>query len=351
MSKIDKLLIKEHSKIKDAMSQLSANTMQILLVVNDDDIMVGTVTDGDIRRGLLNGLGFSEGIREIMHRDFVSVRAGSSDLKYAAEKLMAETSLKQIPVLDDSRKVRDIILWSDLFNLSEKKEREKQDNQVVIMAGGKGKRLDPFTRILPKPLIPVGDKPVIEVIMDRFYKYGFYKFIYTLNYKKEYLKLFLRDNPFPYDIDWVEENDFLGTAGSLSLLKDKLIDTFFVINCDSLLDIDVSELLKWHKDQEASITIVGCHNEINIPFGVLEMSDGRLDKIVEKPVHDVIINTGLYVMEPHVLSQFKTDIPIDMNNFIETVSKGEKISVFPIYGGWLDIGKWEEYKKSLKELE
>lgn len=186
--------------------------------------------------------------------------------------------------------------------------------------------------------------------MERFNFYGFYKFVYTLNYKKEYIKIYLRENRFPYEIDWVEEPDYLGTAGSLSMLIDKLTDTFFVVNCDSLLDYDYEKLLKWHKENQSAITIIGCHNEIKIPFGVLELSNGNLLKIQEKPTHDVIINTGFYIMEPKVLPYIPQGRQVDMNEVIDLVSSKEKVTVYPISSGWFDIGQWEEYKKNIELL-
>jgi NDP-sugar pyrophosphorylase family protein len=255
-------------------------------------------------------------------------------------------------MLDDNGVILDVILWTDI--LTGKKQsapsQKLKTNQIVIMAGGEGTRLDPFTRIFPKPLIPIGNKPAIEIIMERFYGCGFHRFIYTLNYKKEYLKLFLRENNFPYSIEWIEEDDFLGTAGSLSLLGDKLTDTFFVANCDSLLDVNFEEILSWHKEHKAAMTLIGCHSEVKIPFGVLQMSDGKLNKILEKPVHDVIINTGVYVMEPHLISYMPKGKKMDINELIDLVAEKEKITVYPIYSGWFDLGQWGEYKKSVEKL-
>lgn len=265
---------------------------------------------------------------------------------------MADRKIEQIPVLDSEGVIVDVILWTDVLGTPKSPEkRESYSNQIVIMAGGKGTRLDPFTRILPKPLIPVGNKPVIEHIMTSFYRRGFDRFIYTLNYKKEYLKLFLRENDFSYSIDWVEEKDYLGTAGSLGLLKEMINETFFVINCDSLTDMDFAKLLHWHKKEGAAITVVGCHNEVKIPYGVLEISNGELANIHEKPVHDVIVNTGLYVMEPGVLAYVETGERLDMDELLKKVGSEEKICVYPIYSGWIDIGQLEEYKKTLRMLE
>src|SRR3990170_6307824 len=301
--KLESILILSDTTIKQAMQKLSDTQERILFVVDIDKKLLGTINDGDIRRALINGLKFDDSVGNVMHKNFVSVDRDIVDIEGYSKKLMLEKKIEQIPVLDGTGVISDVILWTDIIGEGKGSEPANLfDTPVVIMAGGKGTRLDPFTRILPKPLIPIGNKPVIEIIMERFYKYGFHCFTYTLNYKKEYLKLFLKENPFPYTIDWVEEDDFLGTAGSLSLLKDKIDDTFFVVNCDSLLEINFEQVIHWHKEQKASMTVIGCHNEVKIPFGVLQLSDGRLQSISEKPVHDVIINTGVYVMEPHVLS-------------------------------------------------
>lgn len=349
--KLKSLLVPGGTTIKQAIQKLNTTAEKILFVVNEENNLLGTVTDGDIRRGVINGLEFSANVQEIMHSEYTAISSDTPEIKERAKELMIKNKIEQIPILDNERVIIDVILWTDILGEKEQlKDRQLHKNHVVIMAGGKGSRLDPFTRILPKPLIPIGNKPVIELIMKRFYQHGFCKFIYTLNYKKEYLKIFLTENNFPYSIEWVEEDDFLGTAGSLSLLKDKIKDTFFVTNCDSLLEIDFDDILKWHKEQNAAMTIVGCHNEIKIPFGVLELTDGKLERILEKPVQDVIINTGIYVMEPHIISYIPECGQMDMNELIDLVSKKEKITVYPIYRGWFDIGQWEEYKKNIGKL-
>lgn len=350
-AKLKSLFVTPDIPIKQAMQKLNKTAEKILFIVDEHERLLGTVTDGDVRRGIINGLVFTEKIENVMCRNFTAVAVSVPNIEEQARKLMLEKKIERIPVLDDKGIIIDVILWTDI--LEEKKHlknREFLSNQVVIMAGGKGTRLDPFTKILPKPLIPIENKPVIELIMENFYRYGFHTFLFTLNYKKEYIKLFLRENDFPYVIDWVEEEDFLGTAGSLSLLKDKITDTFFVTNCDSLLEIDSEKVLKWHKEQKAAITIIGCHNEVKIQFGVLEISDGKLQRITEKPVHDVLINTGVYVLEPHVLSYIPERTRLDMNELIDIVVKKEKISVYPIYRGWFDIGQWDEYKKMVEKI-
>jgi len=345
------LLVGVDMTIKQAVQRLDETGKKILFVTAEDDVLTGTVTDGDIRRGLIEGLDFSDRIEKVMSRSFTAVYSDEAALSEKVRRLMIEKRIGQIPLTDREGRIVDVVLWADVMEGSGFREpRESLPNHVVIMAGGKGTRLDPFTRVLPKPLIPIGNRPVIELIMERFYQSGFYRFIYTLNYKKEYLKLYLKENSFPYVFEWVEEEGFLGTAGSLSLLRDKVTETFFVTNCDSLMDLNFADVLRWHKEYKASITVIGCHNEVKIPFGVLEANDGRLVRMYEKPVHDVIINTGVYVLEPHVLSYIPEGEKMDMNELIESVCGRENVSVYPIYNGWLDIGQWEEYRKSVERL-
>jgi len=346
------LMVLKNISIKEAIQKLNKTGEKILFVVSEDNRLLGTVTDGDLRRGIVSGIGFSDKAERIMREDFMAISDKTPKLDQVAKKIMIEKKIEQIPIIDSNGVIRDIIFWVDILGKMKPVTIPKiNSNSVLIMAGGKGTRLDPFTRILPKPLIPIGNKPVIELIMEKFYEDGFNKFIYSLNYKKEFIKAFLKENSFPYSINFIEEEDFLGTAGSISLLKDKVHESFFVANCDTLLDVNFMDILTWHKEHKASITIIGSHNEFKIPFGVLEMSNGQLDKILEKPVHDLVINTGVYVMEPHVLSYIAEGMQIDMNQFIETVARKEKISVYPIYNGWLDIGQWGEYKRSISVLE
>jgi len=348
-SKLKALLVSPEITVKEAMQRLDDTAERILFVVADGDKLLGTVTDGDIRRGIIHGMTFKDPVGNLMHKDFFKVNIDTEDLMNSVREIMLKEKLDQIPVVDVNGVIHDVVSWTDI--IGKKPLADKKSNSVVIMAGGKGLRLDPFTRILPKPLIPIGEKTVIELIMEKFHRNGFHKFVYSLNYKKEYIKMFLQDNEFPdYDLEWVEESDYLGTIGSAALMKRQLKDTFFVVNCDSLLDIDFQEALNWHKQYKAAITIIGCHNEVKIPFGVLDIQDGRLKKMTEKPVHDVIINTGVYVMEPSVLSYIKEGQKMNIDELIEKVSGKDKISVYTIFGGWFDLGQWEEYKESLRKL-
>ncbi|MBI2552440.1 NTP transferase domain-containing protein [Candidatus Uhrbacteria bacterium] len=352
---IQNLCISPTATIKDAIHRLNDTARKMIFVADGNARLIGTISDGDIRRGLLAGYSFSQTVDKIMYRDFIALDHASPDVKARAKELMVGHNLPLIPLVDRQDRLQDIIVWTDILDGRDfKPQGQVYENEVVVMAGGKGSRLDVFTKVFPKPLIPIGDKPAIEFIMERFYRHGFHKFIYTLNYKKEYIKLFLKEKQFPpdYKIDWVEEQEFLGTAGSLSLLTHRLRDTFFVVNCDTLLDVDYSDVLKWHKERGAALTAIGCHNAIDIPFGVFTLADGKLAKIHEKPSHDVIINTGMYILEPRVLTYLTPGTPMDMNDLINAVAAKEEVSVFPVYGrNWLDLGQWDAYKKSTQFLE
>jgi len=351
-AKLRTLLISSATTLKESMQKLNDTAEQILFVTDEDNKLLGTVTDGDIRRGLINGLKFSDKVEKVMSIQFTSFFCDEADKKKKAERIMLRDKIEQIPILDNKKSVVDVILWTDIFG-EEKALENKQffTNPVVIMAGGKGTRLDPFTKILPKPLIPIGDKPIIEIIMEKFFRQGFQNFIFTLNYKREYIKMFLKETSFPYNIDWVEEDDFMGTAGSLSLLKDKINEPFIVLNCDMILNADYADIIKWHKENNNIVTLIGCHKEVKVPYGILELDDGILKSFVEKPNYDVIINTGVYILEPEIIDMIPYNKSIDMNTLIDEVSKKGKVSVYPVHEGWIDIGQWEEYKNGLKEIE
>lgn len=348
--KLESILVPLQTTIKQAMQKLNETGEKILFVMNENRVS-GTVTDGDIRRGLINGLKFSDKVEKVNFARFVHIYFDEANKKEKAKMLMLNKEIEQIPILDRDGGIMDVILWTDIFD--EKKpviQKQSFSNPVVIMAGGKGTRLDPFTKILPKPLIPIGEKPVIEIIMERFSSHGFQNFFFTLNYKKEYIKMFLKENNFPYKIDWIEESEFMGTAGSLSMLEGIIKETFFVTNCDIIMSASYMDILQWHKKYNNLITLIGCHKEVKIPYGILEMDNGELRSFVEKPNYDVLINTGVYVIEPEVISLIPKNNYMDMNILIEMAGKKGKVSVYPIHDGWFDIGQWDEYKKSIKEL-
>lgn len=354
LEKIKKLIVSPETSLKIAMRSLSGAGARVLFIVNDADQLIGSVTDGDIRRAILNGIGFEQSISGVMFKSPRYVRRTEKGFKEKAKDYVLTEKLYAIPVLDKTHRIIDVLFWHDFFENHplEISTFKTVTNPVVIMAGGKGERLDPFTKILPKPLIPFGDKPIIEKIMDNFNKHGFTNFILTLNYKKELIKMYLKENQFPYKIECVEEDDeYLGTAGSLSLLNNKIKETFFVSNCDVIIESDFKSILLWHKSEKALITLIGCHKEMVIPYGTLEVNGGYLRSVNEKPTFDMIINTGVYIMEPEVLRLLSPGEQLDMNRLLERAIKENKVTVYPVCDGWFDIGQWKEYRDSLYLLQ
>jgi dTDP-glucose pyrophosphorylase len=355
-TKLELLLVSPDINIKQAIQKLNETGEKILFVVDNCNNLLGTIADGDVRRGIIRGMELSSSVQPIVQEDYVSVNENCSDFKEKARELMKQYVIEQIPVVNSDGKITDVILWTEFLDSGKivtKKQRPLLNNSVVIMAGGKGARLDPFTKILPKPLIPFNEKPIIEHIMDRFSQSGFSRFIVIVNYKKEMIKMYFSDNNKPYIIEYVEENDFCGTAGGLHLLKNKLNDTFVVTNCDTILEGDLVDFFKWHKERKHMMTIVGSHKEITLPYGVLKMTDDKFAGIEEKPKYDLFVNTGTYIFEPRILSYIGENEHINMDQLICKVISGncDNVGIYPHWRGWLDLGQWDEYRKSLVELE
>lgn len=353
-TELKSLLIPIETSLKQAMQTLGVTGKQILFVTEENGRLLGTVTDGDIRRAILAGTKLTAQVQDIMGTNFVAVNADCSDIRKEAKKLMRQHPVDQIPVVNEKGVIVDAILWLDfIMPQDEDQNRVTDKNAVVIMAGGQGTRLDPLTKILPKPLIPVGDKPMIEHVLYSFHRNGFQKFMIIVNYKKEMIKTYFNETPTPYDLEYIEEDTYCGTAGGLSLLKDRLHDTFVVTNCDTLLESNYGDILEWHKDKNNVMTIVGSHKEIKVPYGVLNMSEGSFRGIDEKPLLDLFINTGMYVFEPEILDCIQPDGVMEMDQLIAKVREihGERVGVFPHWGGWFDLGEWDEYRESVKKIK
>jgi dTDP-glucose pyrophosphorylase len=337
-------LISEEKSIREAIEQLNENCLQVLLVVNSEKVLLGTVTDGDIRRSILSNIPLDKPIIRIMNKNPKFIYEGETE---KARVLMVKYKLKNIPVVDEFKKVIDLVLIEDIIEGKEK--FSLKSNQVFIMAGGKGSRLDPFTKILPKPLIPVGDKPIIEIIMNGFHKFGFNNFIISLNYKAEIIKLYFLENANGFNVSYTHEDVPLGTAGALQLAKDRLTETFIVSNCDVIIDVDFDKLLAFHKQNKNFATVVGVVKHMQIPYGVIEVKDNKLHQMTEKPEYDFVINSGVYVLEPEIIDLIPENEPYNMPELLlKAKGLGHRIGVFPISNKWFDIGQWEEYQNTLE---
>lgn len=347
--KCKKILVKPDLSLKAAFKQMDISALQVLIVVDEKDKILGIVTDGDMRRAIIKDLSFDAPISLMMNKNPIVIN-NSSD-KNEALQLMKKHEIRHIPVIDDKNKVIGIYLWKDFLKNGEIEYSEK-DNSVVIMAGGKGARLDPFTKILPKPLIPIGEKPIIEIIMDNFKKYGFDKFIISLNYKAEMIKMYFSENPNNYEISYIQEENFLGTIGALSLIKNKLDNTFIVSNCDVIIDVNFDKLLNYHRESKNQITVLGVIRYIKIPYGVLKMQNADLEEITEKPDYHFIINSGVYVLEADIIDLIQRNKITDMPDLLALAKKkGFKVQVYPANCSWFDIGEWDEYKKAIEYIK
>jgi NDP-sugar pyrophosphorylase family protein len=276
-------------------------------------------------------------------------RSGGYD---EARRIMLERKISVLPVVDSSGRLVDYMSWPDVFGEKALKERTI-DVPVVIMAGGKGTRLDPFTKILPKPLIPIGDKPIVENIMDRFHEYGVRDFYLTINYKGEMIKSYFDNTETPYSVNYVSEEKFMGTAGSLRLLPESFPDTFILSNCDVVIEADYSSIVEFHGRKGNTLTIVGSMQHYKIPYGVIKLEkDGTLGTITEKPEYDLMVNTGLYVLDRSVLDLIPEGREFHMTDLISSVmEEGGRVSVYPVSeGSYMDVGQWDEYKRSMERM-
>jgi dTDP-glucose pyrophosphorylase len=350
---ITPFLVRPETTVLEAMRQLEDTAQKILFVVGAGRALIGALTDGDIRRWILEGGDLQDAIENVCNREPHRVNPGY-DIR-AVRQLMLEATIGCVPVVDERGRVLDLLFWETVFgDGSEHKPPRRIDVPVVIMAGGKGTRLDPFTRVLPKPLIPLGDKTVIERIIDSFLRFGVTTFYLSVNNKSKIIKSYFEELSPAYGVRYVEEDVPLGTAGSLRYLCDSLDGSLIVTNCDIILDTDYAELVEFHEKNANEITIVGSLKNYHIPYGICEIRNGgELVRITEKPEYNFLVNTGMYVLRSESLRLIPEGKLFHMTDLIDRVKDtGGKVAVFPVSDkAWLDTGEWAEYRKALKQFE
>jgi NDP-sugar pyrophosphorylase family protein len=266
---------------------------------------------------------------------------------------MLERKFNGIPVVNTNGTLHSILFWQDVFGGEVRKEHPTLDIPVVIMAGGKGTRLDPFTRILPKPLIPIGDKTVLETIIGKFLPYSIGHYYITVHHKSKIIKSYFEELRPPYSITFIDEEQPLGTASALQYLRDTLHGPFLLTNCDIIIDTNYANILKLHQEQGNDITIVGSMKRIQIPYGVCVIENGgRLKSLVEKPSYDMLINTGMYLVNSETLRHIPPDRTFHMTDMMDAVmAGGGRVGVFPIdEDEWFDTGEWPEFQRSVARL-
>ena len=343
MIEVEALLISPNAPVLDALHIIDRATTQIALVVDDEKCLLGTLTDGDIRRGFICGETLESPVCRLMNSNFHSV-SEIHDQSLVFE-MMRKKSLRQIPVLDDQGRVSKLILLKEFL------EPLDLPNAVVIMAGGKGTRLRPYTENCPKPMLLVDDKPMLEILLEQCIASGFRNFYFSVNYLKEYIiDYFQNGEKWGVSISYLVENEPLGTAGSLQLLPSHLTEPFLVMNGDVLTKLDTSRLLNFHHEHDALGTMCVREYTATVPFGVVQTNGVDLESFIEKPSYTYFVNAGVYIINPKLLSLISENQKIDMPTLLQNAQEaGHRISVCPIHEYWLDIGRPETLSQAHNE--
>lgn len=336
--------INEKENLRTAMNQLNQTAHGILFAWDNGQRLTAALTDGDIRRHLLAGGTLDDSVSAAGNPHPICARSAGQ-----AERLLQERDCVAVPVTDDAGKVVDIVMEP----VRRATPRAALGLPVVIMAGGKGTRLEPYTKILPKPLIPVGDLPIMEHIMRQFRQYGCTEFHGIVNYKKQLIKAYFSENEDQYDTFWYDEDKPLGTGGGLSLLKGRMHETFFLTNCDVLILADYEKILQLHRETGSAVTMVCAEKNVTIPYGVIETAaDGTITAMREKPEFRFLTNTGMYLVEPEVLEDIGENEVIGFPDVIERQrQKGRRVSAYTVgEEDWLDMGQLDELKRMEERL-
>lgn len=347
---ITSLSVNSSSTLLTVIHKMDA-TEHRLLIVTKDGHYEGLVSIGDIQRAIIKGVSLDSPVGPIL-RPNATVASIHDDVD-AIKGIMRERMIEFMPVIDDERNVANIIFWKDLFECEITINRPKIDIPVVIMAGGKGTRLKPITNVIPKPLVPVGDKTILEVIMDQFEGIGCHKFYMSVNYKADMMKYYLNQLDHKYDIEFFMEDKPLGTIGSVSLLKGKITTPFFVSNCDSINEQDYRDVYDYHVSNHNDMTIVTMVKSFKIPYGVIETGeDGLMTALKEKPEQTYQVNTGVYILNPELIDEIPEGEFFHITHLMEKVQKrGGRVGCFPVSEhSWKDMGEWKEYLKMIKVL-
>lgn len=346
-----KIIISKDIKLIQAIKKLASTGLRCLIVVDKKKKLLGTLTDGDIRRAIINGTKLTQSVEKIYNNKPNFLIKGSFSLS-AAKSLLTSKNHVLIPVVNTKNCIVDYLNWKKVFG-KEKTEKNLSKIPVIIMAGGKGTRLKPFTEILPKPLIPVGDKPIIEHIIDKFSLYGIKNFYISTVYKSRILKSYFYDLRPNYNVNFLNEDKPLGTIGGLAKHKKKFNSSTFLTNCDIIINADFNQMLKFHKKYKNDLTLVVSTKSHEVPYGVCELDDrGNFLNIFEKPKNFYLANTGFYIVEPKIFKFIPKNKFFHMTDLIKVLKNNKKkIGVFPIDESlWLDIGQWPEYSKNSKKI-
>lgn len=345
--KIQNKIISANDTILHALRMMDGQRTKLLFVI-DDDKFDCILTIGDIQRAIIRQANLNDTVSTILDRN--KIYASSEESLDHIKEVMFKELIDCMPVLNEKGEIIDVLFWHDVFTETVAENRPKIDLPVVIMAGGKGTRLKPITNVIPKPLVPVGDKTILEVIMDQFESIGCHKFYMSVNYKADMMKYYLSQLDHHYDIEFFMEDKPLGTIGSVSLLKGRITTPFFVSNCDSINEQDYRDVWDYHVNNHNDMTIVTMVKSFKIPYGVIETGeDGLMTALKEKPEQTYQVNTGVYILNPELIDEIPEGEFFHITHLMEKVKiKGGRVGCFPVSEqSWKDMGEWPEYLKMI----
>lgn len=345
MNNYKQVMLPPTTPILEAIKIIDASGLQIAVVVDEQQRLLGMVTDGDIRRAILKSVPLDNPVSTIMNRN--PVAASTNDSRDTLLAIMRATKLRQVPVVDEDRTVISLEFFDSLIKPDNRK------NWVVLMAGGQGNRLRPLTIDCPKPLLPVGSKPILETIIENFREYGFSKFYISVNYKAEMLKSYFKDGEkLGVEICYLHEGMEMGTAGALSMLPHEIDCPIIVMNGDLLTKVNFSHLLDFHLENGAHATMCVREYDHQIPYGVVQIENNCLTSIEEKPVQQCFVNAGIYVLNTNALELLPKNEHFDMPDLFRLlIDKRLNVSTFPIREYWIDIGRMDDYDRARCEYD
>lgn len=328
--------------VKDAMQVMDKSALQIAFVVDEKNRLLGAVTDGDVRRGILRGGDLSQSVAAIMNIHPISALQGTE--RAALLRLMKAKTVRQIPLVDEENHLVGLAQMEELLY------RPQRDNAVVLMAGGLGTRLRPLTDQTPKPLLKVGAKPILETILESFLDAGFHRFYFAVNYKSQMIEDYFGDGSrFGAEIEYLHEKKRMGTAGALYFLPE-LKEPILVMNGDLLTKVDFDALLGYHIEQGAAATMAVREYNYQVPYGVIDFDGERITGIREKPSYSFFVNAGIYVLSPEAVARVDKEEFFDMPQlFDELMAAGKKTTVYPVREYWLDIGRMDDFQRAQEE--
>jgi len=343
MIDVDDIIVDENSKIINVLHIIDKSSKQLAIVVDKEKKLLGTISDGDIRRAILNNVSLEESVKDIYFK--TPTVANINDSRETIINICTSKKIHQIPIVDDKGNLIGLEILDELIS------KQNKPNRVVLMVGGLGTRLKPLTNTVPKPMLHVGGKPILETIISKFASYGFVNIVLCVNYKSDIIKEYFGDGSrFGVNIEYVLEEKRMGTAGALSLLTEKPTEPFFVMNGDLLTNVNFEHLLNFHLENSAIATMCVREYDFQVPFGVVELDNGKIKSIKEKPTHSFFVSAGIYMLSPSVLPLIPKDEFYDMPTlFDKMIELEQELVSFPIREYWLDIGRIEEFEKANSE--